>query len=38
MLMADSINDISIKGVEISANRANIMKSLIKKYNLLSKI
>lgn len=38
MLMADMVKDISIKGVEISANRANIMKSLIKKYNLLSKI
>jgi 16S rRNA C967 or C1407 C5-methylase (RsmB/RsmF family) len=38
MLMADSIKDISIKGVEISANRANIMKSLIKKYHLLAKI
>jgi hypothetical protein len=35
MLMADSIKDILIKGVEISANRANIMRSLIKKYNLV---
>lgn len=32
MLMADSYEDLEIKGVEVNENRANIMKSLVKKY------
>lgn len=38
MLMADSFDNIKIKGVEISHNRANIMRNLIKKYKLDQKI
>lgn len=38
MLMADCFKEISIKGVEISHNRANIMRSLIGKYKLNHKI
>ena len=34
MLMADLNPDIHITGIEININRANIMKSLIKKYKL----
>lgn len=30
--MADSYQDLDIKGVEINQNRANVMKNLIKKY------
>ena len=32
MLMADSYQDLDIKGVEINQNRANVMKNLVKKY------
>lgn len=38
MLMADCFKNIKIKGVEISHNRANIMRSLIKKYRFEDKI
>lgn len=38
MYLADSVENISITGVEISINRANVMKSLIKKYNFAHKI
>lgn len=38
MLMADSFKEITIKGVEINHNRANVMKSLISKYKLDGKI
>jgi 16S rRNA C967 or C1407 C5-methylase (RsmB/RsmF family) len=38
MLMADSHDGVSITGVEISVNRANIMKNLVKKYGLEQQI
>lgn len=36
--MADTVKEITIKGVEISHNRANTMRSLIKKYKHEDKI
>jgi 16S rRNA (cytosine967-C5)-methyltransferase len=38
MFIADICENITIKGVEISNNRANVMKNLIKKYNLDKRI
>ena len=38
MYLADSVEKIEIKGIEINHNRANIMKSLVKKYDLIDKI
>jgi cyclopropane fatty-acyl-phospholipid synthase-like methyltransferase len=38
MYLADSVENVKIVGVEISINRANIMKNLIKKYRLENKI
>lgn len=38
MYMADICENLTIKGVEISNNRANVMKNLIKKYNLEKQI
>lgn len=38
MYLADSLKDVKIIGVEISANRANIMKNLVRKYGLEDKI
>ena len=38
MYLADSLKDIKITAVEINENRAQIMKNLIKKYNLSDKI
>lgn len=38
MYLADSLKDITITGVEINVNRANIMRNLIKKYHLDNKI
>ena len=32
--MADLFPDVSIVGVEINVNRANVMKNLVKKYRL----
>lgn len=34
MLIADLYPDVRITGVEINVNRANIMKNLVKKYQL----
>ena len=38
MLIADHNKDVKITGVEISVNRANIMKNLLKKYHLENQI
>lgn len=34
MLIADLNKEVKITGVEISPNRVNIMKNLVKKYHL----
>lgn len=38
MLIADYCPNVKITGVEINQNRANVMKSLIKKYHLSDRI
>ena len=38
MLIADHNKDVKITGVEINVNRANVMKSLVKKYHLEGQI
>lgn len=38
MYLADSVDKVSIIGVQINNNRANVMNNLIKKYKLDNKI
>ena len=38
MYLADKFKDISITAVQINENRAQIMKNLVKKYDLDDKI
>lgn len=38
MYIADSLKQVKIIGVEININRANVMKNLVKKYNLDDRI
>lgn len=38
MYLADMLQEVSIVGVEIGVNRANVMRSLVSKYGLEGKI